>query len=148
MAASYLTTAFLTPAWLERTLSLAPLTPAAAGYWIIAAGLFMNVGVGCAWFFGTSLFWSGTPATDRARIEGFFDRMLRPVDFAKEEGPGSDRQQGDVLGKLCLCYGAFVCLLALIPNPLPGRLAFLGCGGVVVSIGWLLIRTSRRPAAG
>jgi len=148
MAASYLTTTFLTPAWLERTFSIAPLTPAAAGYWIIAAGLFMNVGVGCAWFFSTTLFWSRTPAADRARIEGFFDRMLRPVDFAREEGPGSDRQQGDVLGKLCLCYGAFICLLALIPNPWVGRLAFLGCGGVVILIGGLLIRDSRRRAAG
>ena len=35
------------------------------------------------------------------------------------------------MGLLCLIYGGFITLLALIPNPLIGRLAFLFCGGVM-----------------
>ena len=31
-------------------------------------------------------------------------------------------------------------------NPAVGRLAFLGCGGSVLLIGWLLLRAARRPA--
>ena len=38
-------------------------------------------------------------------------------------------------------------LLALVPNPLVGRLAFLGCGGVVLIVGTALVRVSRRAPA-
>ena len=47
-----------------------------------------------------------------------------------------------------LALGTAVCLLllTLIPNPWVGRLAFLGCGGMVVFIGFVLVRSSRRAA--
>jgi hypothetical protein len=77
--------------------------------------------------------------------------MTTPVDFDREEGAANanDGQQSSAVGWLSLAYGVFVCLLAFIPNPLVGRLAFLGCGGVVVLIGVLLIRAGRpaRPGA-
>ena len=142
MLASYLTTTFLTPAWLERTFALAPLTTAEGSYWIITAGLLMNVSVGCAWFFGSSLFWPRSPAPDRERIEGFFNRMLTPIATTELEG-SNDRQQGQVLGLLCLCYGAFILALALIPNPLLGRLCFVFCGATVCGVGLLLRRRGR-----
>ena len=50
------------------------------------------------------------------------------------------------VGWLCLAYGAFVALLAVIPNPTLGRLAFLGCGGIVALVGWALLTASRRQA--
>jgi hypothetical protein len=40
-----------------------------------------------------------------------------------------------------------VCLLALIPNAWPGRLAFLACGGLVMGVGFVLLRASRRESA-
>lgn len=144
MLASYLTTAFLTPEWAQATFGLAPFTVNEASYWIITAGLFVNVSVGCAWFFSTGLFWNKTPANDQQRIENFFARMLRPVDFAAEEGAGNDRQQGETLGILCLCYGAFILLLALIPNPLLGRLCFVFCGTTVAAVGLALRRSAKR----
>ena len=79
-------------------------------------------------------------------MERFFVSMRTPIDFEKEIGENSDRQQGSVLGLLCLCYGGFIALLALIPNPLVGRLCFLFCGAVVFLIGVALRRT-RAPAA-
>lgn len=144
MAASLLTTRLLDAAWLQSTFGLDPLSAAERGYWTVVAGLFVNVGVGCAWFFGTMRFWPATAAADRERIETFHARMLTPVDFAREEGAGSDRMQGTVLGILCLAYGAFIALLALIPNDLVGRLCFLFCGGVVLLVGWGVRRAARR----
>ena len=47
------------------------------------------------------------------------------------------------MGWLCMFYGAFVCLMVLIPNPLIGRLSFLFCGGVVAIVGCALVRQSR-----
>jgi SSS family solute:Na+ symporter len=65
------------------------------------------------------------------------------VDFAREEGAANDSRQEKFIGRLCLAYGAFVAALALIPNPLTGRLGFLFIGGLVGGIGLVLMYTSR-----
>jgi SSS family solute:Na+ symporter len=132
--------------WLQETFATGPLSPAERNYWTVAAGLICNVSFGCAWFFGSRLFWNSSSPEYRARVEQFFVTMKTPIDFEREIGAASDRQQGDALGLLCLCYGAFILLLALIPNPPSGRLGFVFCGGVILAIGFAL-RRARRPAA-
>ncbi|HYC72516.1 MAG TPA: hypothetical protein VEB66_15005 [Opitutaceae bacterium] len=132
--------------WLEAALGRGPLTAAERNYWTVAAGLFLNVSLGCAWFFGSRVFWNSSTPEYRERVEGFFATMRTPIDFEKEIGAASDRQQGEALGLLCLCYGGFIMLLALIPNPAAGRLAFVFCGGVILAIG-LAVRRIRRPAS-
>ena len=77
------------------------------------------------------------------RVDQFFAEMRTPVDFEREEGPGSDNLQAKVMGMLCLIYGGFITLLALIPNPLIGRLAFVFCGAVMFGVGWMLHRASK-----
>ena len=76
------------------------------------------------------------------------DRMNKPL--IAPEGPGDpadhdqlDSRQRELLGKLCLIYGGFIMLMALIPNPIEGRLCFLFCGGVVTITGWCL-RAARK----
>jgi hypothetical protein len=51
--------------------------------------------------------------------------------------------QGKVLGLLCLGYGAFITLLALIPNDVTGRLSFVFCGGTILLVGFFLRRSAR-----
>lgn len=147
-AVSLLTVHWFGPDWLAQTLHRARLSPADAGYWTVAIGLAANVVIGTAWFLISGVFWSRLPGADRQRIADF-DRLMRtPVDFTREMGAGSDTRQSGLLGMLCLVYGAFILLLALIPNPLFGRLGFLFCGGVVVLVGVLLRRAARhQPAA-
>ena len=141
---SLLTTRYLDAAWAQRALGLAqPLTALDRSYWTVAAGLFANVTAGCLWFFGSRLFWNLSPADYRARVEKFFTQIRTPIDFQREIGEESDSQQGAVLGVLSLYYGGFIALLAVIPNPLIGRLGFLFCGGVVFAIGLALRRSSR-----
>ena len=60
-----------------------------------------------------------------------------------------------VLGGLVALGGALVVaqhpgptLLALIPNPMTGRLAFVFCGMVMFGVGWILHRASRRQPVG
>lgn len=137
----------LTPEWAARTFSLAaPLTASGSEYWRQSIELFGNVAICTTWFVGTKLFWSRTSPAEQAQVTEFFVRLGTPVDHASEEGADSanDARQESVVGWLCVAYGAFVMLLALIPNSTLGRVAFLGCGGIVCTIGLLLRRASKR----
>jgi SSS family solute:Na+ symporter len=141
---------FFSPEWGEATLGhTAPLDAASREYWVQGFQFFANVLLASAWFIGTKLFWSSSTPAYRAQVTAFFAKMNTPVDFDREEGAATanDAQQSAAVGWLSLAYGGFVCLLAFIPNPVVGRLAFLGCGGSVVLIGWLLLRAARSPAA-
>lgn len=144
---SLLTTRFLGAEWLETTFNLDPLNAADRSYWTVACGLFVNVTLGTLWFLATRFFWDSTAAPTRERIENFYARTLTPIDFEGEGGEASDFRQGRLLGMLCLAYGAFIGALALIPNPVGGRLGFLFCGAVVALIGVALRRAANKSAA-
>ncbi|WP_414660898.1 sodium:solute symporter family transporter [Horticoccus sp. 23ND18S-11] len=144
---SFFVSSFFTPEWGASFFGhTQPLTPASREYWIQGFQFFANVALASVWFVGTKLFWNRCSATYRAQVDAFFVQMNTPVDFDREEGAGAanDNRQSATVGWLSVAYGAFVCLLAFIPNTLVGRLAFLGCGGVVLLIGGALILTSRR----
>lgn len=113
---------------------------------IFSLGAAVNVIVGTAWFLGTTLWYRRQSPEYHARVENFFTRMKTPVDFAAEQGRSADHSQLRTLGSLCLAYGGFVALLAIIPNPLSGRICFLLIGGAIAAIGGGLYAASRRLA--
>jgi hypothetical protein len=114
--------------------------------WEQGIGVFTITGAGLVWFLFARLFYRHESPEQKASIEKMCLNLATPVDYAKEESAATDDKQSWLIGWLCLPYGAVVCLMALIPNPLIGRLAFLFCGGVVLLIGWLLVRQSRTAA--
>lgn len=138
----------LTPEWAAGFFHKDHLSAASAENWRQAIELLGNVTVGTVWFLFTTLFWKSEPAEYRAKVESFLARLDTPIDFAREEGTAAanDSRQYTAVGWLCTTYGGFVLLLALIPNGL-GRLAFVGCGGLVTAIGILLLRTGRQKPA-
>ncbi len=69
-------------------------------------------------------------------VEKLFADMRTPLE--KEDDTRSDNNQYLLIGGLCLIYGSVVMLCALIPNPLTGRIAFLGSGGGIAGIGGIL----------
>jgi Na+/proline symporter len=101
-----------------------------------------TVVIGSAWYFFTSLFYISTPVAEQARIEKFFTNLDTPVDKHGVEGVQTTIYK--LLGALCLVYGVFILLLMAIPNKFTGRLAFLFCGGVMFSVGWVLFRRGRQ----
>lgn len=114
--------------------------------WEQGIGVFTILGAGLLWFLFTKLFYRHESSEQKAAIERFCSNLATPVNYAKEElSAATDDKQSWLIGWLCLPYGAVVTLMALIPNPLFGRLAFVFCGGVVILVGWLLVRQSRRP---
>ena len=145
---AFITDAF-TPAWVAARYGLT-LDAAAREYWTQGMQFFGNVSIASAWFLGSTFFWKRTSPRYQADVATFFTRLNTPVDFDREEGAqqANDAQQQTAIGGLAVAYGIFVLLLVFIPNPLLGRLAFIGCGGGVLVIGALLIRSGRaaRPA--
>jgi solute:Na+ symporter, SSS family len=142
-------TTFFGPDAYERLLHLTP----ALAEWehptiIFSLGVFANITVGTLWFFGSAFWYNRQPAEYRGRVEEFFTRLKTPVSFEQEGGGAdADASQYRTLGLLCTCYGGFIILLMLIPNPLTGRLAFLFVGGAIGGIGLMLLRRGRKDAA-
>ena len=131
-------------AWLLIFLGVAWLTPApASGVLAVLkwAGLLL---IGLL----PLVFFRNPTEEEKSQIMEFFRRLNTPVDFAREEGAANanDARQESVVGWLCLAYGGFVTLLAAIPNPLIGRLAFVGCGLLVAGVGALLLSAARKSA--
>jgi SSS family transporter len=136
----------LSPTWAASFFGRAPLDGVSQEYWRQGIQFLGNVTLGTTWFLFTTLFWKRSPEPHRATVEKFLVRLDTPIDFAAEEGAhnANDARQSAAVGWLCLAYGSFVVLLALIPNPLSGRLAFICCGGLVAGIGAVLVASARR----
>ena len=98
------------------------------------------------WFFVTKLFYREPAEPRKTELEDYWRNQATPV-TADENESQSDGRQGKVLGGLAGAYGGFVMLLALLPNPLLGRLAFLFAGGMLGLIGFLIYRSTRAAAA-
>lgn len=144
---SFLTDRYLDIAWAARQFGvLDDVTTWERQNWEQGIGVFTILGAGLAWFLFARLFYRHESAKQKAAIDQFCHNLATPVDYAREEAVATDDKQSWLIGWLCLPYGAVVTLMALIPNPPVGRLAFVFCGGVVMLVGWLLVRQARRPA--
>jgi solute:Na+ symporter, SSS family len=149
-ATGCITRHFLTVEWALRTFGARPgPNDWERQNWEQAIAVFATVTVGVSWFCFSKLFYGRSPASYRASVEEFSRNVERPVDYDLEEAaPATDDRQSWLIGWLCLPYGAVICLMALIPNPASGRLAFVFCGVVLGLIGASLIAQSKvRPAA-
>lgn len=98
------------------------------------------------WFLGTIPFYGRSSERYKQRVESFFTQMHTPIDPVAEGVPGweEDRRHYHVMGILCLLYGGFILLMALLPNPLWGRLCFVFCGGLIGGLGLMLYLIGRR----
>ncbi len=112
------------------------------------ATVFVVSGACIVWFFLTSFFYQGSSEEYKQNVAEFFERLKTPVEARTGEEAREDQAVAGSIGKLLLIYGIFVASLVWIPNPMSGRLCFLGCGGVMIIAGlwlWLTHRTHRPP---
>jgi Na+/proline symporter len=142
LVTSYLTYKYLGPAWLSSTFDMT-LNARERSDWAQLAGILVNIAAGSGWFLFIALVAPRRRPAEIERVDQFFRQMHTPVDFAREESGGSDNLQAKIMGRLCVIYGGFITLLAVIPNPATGRVAFLFCGGVMLAVGWALHRASK-----
>jgi Na+/proline symporter len=104
-----------------------------------------GVSLACiSWFFFTSLFYESSPPEYKTRVDEFFARLKIPTEDLTAEQARENHKVVGTIGLLCMVFGSFVLLLLLVPNDGIKRLAFLFCGGIVLTVGWLLRRVSKR----
>ncbi|MEG3767357.1 sodium:solute symporter family transporter [Alteromonas sp. 14N.309.X.WAT.G.H12] len=106
---------------------------------MIVAHLFVTAGFFCA----TTFFYKSQNDAHRTETDDFFKDMETPV-IADFEQDDYDRQQRNKLGLMVIIMSVGMVAMMAIPNPMWGRLVFLGCGLVMFAIGCLL-KYSARP---
>ncbi|MGB7800774.1 sodium:solute symporter family transporter [Buttiauxella sp.] len=90
-------------------------------------------------FIFTKLFYRETSysAKEQHQIQTFFKNIETEV-VEDEEQQGFDRLQREKIGFITMLMSGGMLLMVLIPNPMWGRLLFLGCAAAVFLVGYLL----------
>lgn len=104
----------------------------------IVAHLVLTGGFFCL----TALFYKEENDKNLAATDAFF-KDVETECVASEGQDVIDRMQRNKLGVLTLYMAAGLLLMVLIPNPLWGRLLFLGCAAMVFAVGYALKRSAR-----
>jgi len=104
--------------------------------------LSVHVFITATFFWATSLFYKESTDKNKLQTERFFKNMETPV-IADDIQDGIDRKQRDKLGGMVIIMGSGILLMALIPNPLWGRLVFVLCALFICAIGILLKRNAK-----
>lgn len=106
--------------------------------------LFIIGALGIIGWLISAFFWKRCTPEYRAKVEEFYARMNKPVDFAKEVGTGNDFRQFKMVGLFVMIAGGLLMLLLLVPNPLRGRITILIIAIFVLTLGFLLYRLGVR----
>ncbi|WP_297692899.1 hypothetical protein [uncultured Eudoraea sp.] len=104
----------------------------------IAGHVFITGG----FFWATSLFYNEAKDNHKEETDRFFEDLKRPV-IADDQQDEVDRQQRNKLGGMVLVMSVGIMLMALIPNPLWGRLIFVLCSLSIGTIGYLFRRSTK-----
>ena len=109
----------------------------------IAAHLIFTAG----FFWATTLFYKEEQDANKEVCEQFFKDV--ETECVSEDGQDIvDRMQRNKLGTLVMYMAAGLTLMILIPNPLWGRILFLGCAASIFAIGYALKKSARLDSNG
>lgn len=132
----------LTPQVFARWIGLPELTSREAVDMNLMLTLAAHVFVTAGFFCLTAFSYREDTDSRRAQLKSFFKDLETPV-IADDVQDKFDHQQRDKLGSMVMIMGSGILLMALIPNPLWGRMIFVFCALIVSSLGFLLRRTAR-----
>ena len=113
----------------------------------------LNVGISLAahvvitggFFLMSAFFYKGRTPEREQEVETLFHNWNTPLVAEGEEQKDLDTKQRTMLGNLISVAGFAIIAMALIPNPMLGRMLFMLCGGIVLTVGILLLMAARQP---
>ncbi len=105
------------------------------------------------WIYGFSLLgclislpvWKRASTAYKDQVARFYEKMHKPVDFAREIGHSEDRIQYKILGGTSCTLGAMILLFLFLPNSLAARLQILLLGLFILGVGGLLLARMFSP---
>ncbi|MFV8412058.1 sodium:solute symporter family transporter [Vibrio owensii] len=106
----------------------------------VAIGLVGHITLTGGFFVLSTLFYKPLNEKRQADVDKFFDNLSTPLVAESTEQKILDNKQRQMLGKLIAVAGVGVMLMALLPNPMWGRLVFILCGAIVGGVGLLLVK--------
>ncbi|MBM7035080.1 sodium:solute symporter family transporter [Vibrio ulleungensis] len=109
----------------------------------VGLSLAAHVVITGGYFLMTTRFYKGLSPEREKEVDKLFENWNTPVIADSEEQANLDTKQRGMLGKLISTAGFGILAMALIPNEPTGRLLFLLCGSIVLTVGILLINASR-----
>ncbi|MGX9416851.1 sodium:solute symporter family transporter [Vibrio sp. RC27] len=106
----------------------------------VAIGLMGHITFTGGFFILSTLFYKPLTGKRQADVDKFFENLSTPLVSESAEQQQLDNKQRGMLGKLIAVAGVFICFMALLPNPMWGRLVFILCGLIVGGVGVLLVK--------
>ncbi|MCL9777411.1 sodium:solute symporter family transporter [Vibrio methylphosphonaticus] len=106
----------------------------------VAIGLIGHVIFTAGFFILSTLFYKPLPAHREKDVDKFFTNLSTPLVAESTEQKKLDNKQRRMLGSLIAVAGVGVMTMFVLPNPLWGRLVFVLCGVIVLSVGLLLVK--------
>ncbi|MGB5347686.1 MAG: hypothetical protein WBN23_16080 [Woeseia sp.] len=105
---------------------------------VVAISLISHVIITGGFFCLTTLFYKGLSTEREGSVNRFFTNINSPL--LKKEGDHAhlDNRQRMLLGRMVAVAGLLVMAMMALPNPLWGRLVYLGCGALVFTVGVML----------
>ncbi len=131
----------LTPQLFAEWIGIEPFTRREATDMNLILTIGAQVFITGGFFVLTSLFYKEPSAEDDAARKAFFKDLETPV-IADDEQTDYDRSQRRKLGATVMCMGTGLFFMALIPNPLWGRIMFLLCALALLLIGTMLKKSA------
>ena len=115
---------------------------------VVAISLISHIIITGGFFCLTTLFYKRLPEDREKSVSRFFTNISTPL--VKEEGDHVhlDNRQRMLLGRMVAAAGLLIMLMMALPNPLWGRLVFVGCGTAVFTVGAMLVFAINEVPAG
>lgn len=106
----------------------------------VAIGLIGHITLTGGFFVASTLFYKPLREERQADVDKFFNNLETPLVSESTAQKKLDNKQRQMLGKLIAVAGVGVMLMALLPNPIWGRMVFILCGSIVGGVGLLLVK--------
>ncbi|UTT84875.1 transporter [Vibrio pelagius] len=106
----------------------------------VAIGLIGHITLTGGFFIASTLFYKPLREDRQADVDKFFNNLDTPLVAESTEQKKLDNKQRQMLGKLIAVAGVGVMFMALLSNPMWGRMVFILCGAIVGGVGMLLVK--------
>ncbi|PMG30838.1 transporter [Shewanella sp. 10N.286.52.C2] len=107
---------------------------------VVAIGLVGHLVFTAGFFVASTLFYKPLTAERQKDVDKFFENLDTPLISEGEEQQKLDNKQRKMLGSLISVAGIGIMSMFFIPNEITGRFIFILCGGIVLTVGLVLIK--------